>query len=176
MTIAFRAMDNFMDKVRRDLTRPHRFAAERVGFISIRAAQGHEHLMLLAQEYYPVADEDYLNDRSVGAMMGQEAIQKALEVALLKPVGMFHVHLHGHRGEPRFSSTDLREQLRFVPDFFKVRPQMPHGAIVLSHDAARGRCWLTRDTIVDITESQIVGARNIIEGRDRGQNGVDVIA
>jgi hypothetical protein len=60
----------------------------------VRAAQGQDHLVLLAQNYFPVADMDYLPDDTVGAMKGAEALRKALEIALLNPVGMFHVHIH----------------------------------------------------------------------------------
>ena len=91
--------------------------------------------------------------------MGQEAIRKALNVALLQPVGMFHVHMHGHKGPPGFSRTDLTEQVHFVPDFFKVRKDMPHGAIVLSHDRATGRVWLNPDRVLDISEFNVVGWR-----------------
>src|SRR5262249_26964136 len=122
MSLVFRTTEEFMATVRSDLARPHPFAHERVGFITVRAAMGWHHLVLLAQDYHPVADADYLDDPSVGAMMGQEAIRKALDVALLNPVGMFHVHMHELPGRLWFSPTDLREQLRYVPDFFKVRP------------------------------------------------------
>lgn len=177
MTVAFRATAQFLDRVRRDLVRPHAYAAERVGFISVKAAQGHEKLVLLAQDFHPVADDDYINDPSVGAMMGPEAIRKALNVTLLQPVGMFHVHLHDHRGRPGFSRIDLREQLKLIPNFFKLRREMPHGAIVLSLDAAHGRCWLAHDAIVDVTEFQAVGRRNVVQSATgRGRIGLDVIA
>ena len=159
MSTLFRATSLFIDDVRQDLERPHAFAAERVGFISIRAANAGETLLLLAQEYHPVDDADYVNDSSVGAMMGQEAIRKALNIALLQPVGMIHVHMHGHRGLPGFSNIDLSEQLNFVPDFFKVRKGMPHGAVVLSHDKAAGRIWLNPTAISDIHEFNIIGWR-----------------
>jgi hypothetical protein len=42
---------------------------------------------------------------------------------------------------PSFSKTDVREDTKFVPDFFNVAPAMPHGALVLSHDHAAGLCW-----------------------------------
>src|SRR5882672_10469863 len=83
----FRATSTFMSDMRKDLMRPHAFAHERVGFITVRAAMGAESLMMLAENYYPVADEDYLRDTSVGAMIGQEALRKALEIALLQRVG-----------------------------------------------------------------------------------------
>ncbi len=96
---------------------------------------------MLAQEYRPVADDDYLPDPSVGAMMGPEAIRKAMEWALVKKLSIFHVHSHGGVGVSGFSRVDARENAKFVPDFLKVAPQMIHGAIVLSDDAAAGRFW-----------------------------------
>jgi hypothetical protein len=163
MRVIFRATDRFIQDIRGDLARAHSFAAERVGFISIRATDTRDTLILLAAAYHPVADDDYLDDATVGAMMGQEAIRKALNIALLQPVGMIHVHMHDHKGRPNFSRTDRREQLKFVPDFFKVRPQMPHGAIVLSHNMASGRLWLDPETNVSISEFNIVGPHTMID-------------
>lgn len=77
--------------------------------------------------------------------------------------------MHEHRGRPTFSPTDRREQLNFVPDFFKVRPQMPHGAVVLSHDMANGRLWLNPVTNVSISEFNTTGPRMVIDtGRSGG--------
>jgi hypothetical protein len=44
----FRATADFVKGVREDLERPHAFAAERVGFISVRAANAGGNLLLLA--------------------------------------------------------------------------------------------------------------------------------
>lgn len=175
MKAIFRTTGPFLENVRRDLVRPHRFAAERVGFISIRAASTPSNLVLLAEGYHPVADDDYVDDPSVGAMMGQEAIRNALNIALMQPVGMFHVHVHEHAGRPGFSRTDLREQLKFVPDFFKVRRHMPHGAIVLSHDRATGRVWLSAETVIGISEFNTVAPRMIID-TGRAGGGLDFLA
>lgn len=159
MNTIFRGSEEFMKKVRADLVRAHPFAEERVGFISVRATAAGEKLILLAQDYHPIADNDYLYDTSVGAMVGQEGFRKALEIALLSPVGIFHVHTHLSPGRLWFSRIDLREQLRFVPDFFKVRPSMPHGALVLSPFTAAGRVWLAPDRIEPIAEFNTVGSR-----------------
>jgi hypothetical protein len=71
-------------------------------------------------------------------------------------VALFHVHSHGGRGLPQFSGVDIRENAKFVPDFFKVAPQMPHGAIVLSGDSASGQVWIERRqpylSLTDFTE------------------------
>jgi proteasome lid subunit RPN8/RPN11 len=141
MIIAFKIADDLLARVYEDLQRPHPFAAERVGFLSCRVgALKPAGWVVLAHDFHPVADADYLRDRSVGAMMGPTAIRKALQVALRNEVGMFHVHIHGHRGKPWFSGVDLRETAKFVPDFWHVRPHLVHGAIVLSLDSAAGLC------------------------------------
>jgi len=142
MIIAFKIGETLLDRVREELSRPHPFAAERVGFLSCRVgALRPAGWVVLAHEFHAVDDADYLRNRSVGAMMGPAAIRKALQVALSREVGMFHVHIHGHRGRPWFSGVDLRETAKFVPDFWHVRPHLVHGAIVLSLDSAAGLCW-----------------------------------
>jgi hypothetical protein len=159
MKLLFRATEPFMTGVRHDLERKHPFAHERIGFITIRAAAGADHLLLLAEDYYPVADEDYVDDPRVGARIGQEALRKALNLALLNPVGVFHVHMHLVPERLWFSRIDLTEQLNYVPDFFKVRSTMPHGAIVLSPHSEAGQAWVNAREIVPIAEFHTVGPR-----------------
>jgi hypothetical protein len=50
--------------------------------------------------------------------------------------------MHEMRGPVAFSPIDLREQAAFVPNFFHVRPTVPHGAFVIGLDALAGLCWL----------------------------------
>jgi hypothetical protein len=138
---AFRIERRLLDRVHRDLSQPHAFAHERVGFLACATAQAPGGMLLLADQYLPVADEDYLDVRSVGAMMSSAAIRKALEHALGNQVAMVHVHRHEHRGKPSFSRVDLSEAAKFVPDFWKVRPGLPHGILVLSHDSMTGLTW-----------------------------------
>lgn len=142
MKILFKIRQQLLTHIIADLRRPHKYAAERVGFIACRfGALKPSGIVLLASDFLPVADEDYIDDQSVGAMMGDAAIRKALQFAFNTNVGMFHVHVHEHRGLPWFSRTDCRENSNFVPDFFHVRPHAPHGAVVLSLDSAAGLCW-----------------------------------
>lgn len=144
MRIIFKTTAALLNLIRADLGRPHAFAHERVGFIAAGLTGAAGDLLVLAQEYRPVEDGDYLQDSSVGAMMGPEAIRKALQWAMSSRVAMFHVHSHGGHGIPTFSGVDLRENAKFIPDFFKVAPQCAHGAIVLTADAANGQVWLDR--------------------------------
>ena len=144
MKVGFKITTALLTAIRSDLRRPHPFAHERVGFISAGLSTVSEGLLVLAREYQPVADDEYLDDPAVGAMMGPDAIRNALQWALQDGVALFHVHTHGGRGIPGFSEIDLRENAKFVPDFFKVAPQCAHGAIVLSDSAAHGLVWFGR--------------------------------
>jgi hypothetical protein len=159
MKITFKISQGLLANIHRDLSMPHRFAAERVGFIACGAsAFGADGLLLLGDTYHPVADRHYVNDPRVGAMMNSDAIRSALEIAYNRNVAMFHVHRHEHYGKPAFSRVDRRESAKFVPDFFKVRPSLPHGVLVLSHDSMAGLCWLPREQHpVEIREFLIVG-------------------
>jgi hypothetical protein len=144
MNLRFKITTALLATIRIDLRRQHPFAHERVGFISAGLSAVGRDVFILARSYRPVADEDYLRDASVGAMMGPEAIRKALQWAMQDGHALFHVHTHGGRGVPGFSGIDVRENAKFVPDFCKVAPQCVHGAIVLSDNAARGQVWLNR--------------------------------
>lgn len=152
MNIRFKITSALLASVRMDLRRPHPFAHERVGFIAAGVSAAGDDVLILARAYQPVQDNNYLPDTSVGAMMGPEAIRKALQWAMQTGAALFHVHTHGGRGLPGFSGIDLRENAKFVPDFCKVAPQCVHGAIVLSDNAARGQVWLGRQRYYGLIE------------------------
>lgn len=145
MNIHFKITKVLLTGIRADLRRPHAFAHERVGFIAAGLAAAHDDLLILAQEYRPVLDEEYLPDPSVGAMMSAEAIRRARQWAMNDRAAIFHVHTHGGRGVPGFSGIDRRENAKFIPNFVSVAPHAVHGAIVLSDTAAFGQVWLGRD-------------------------------
>ena len=142
MNIHFKIQREFIDSIRRDLSRPHEFAYERVGFIGCKAGRlGNGAWIILAALYYSVADEDYVEDDSVGALIGSAAIRKMMQVAYDEPLSIFHVHMHEHRGIPRPSPVDIREMGELIPNFWHVRENLPHGAIVLSRDSLSGTIW-----------------------------------
>jgi hypothetical protein len=145
MNFRFKIVTTLLAAVRLDLRRSHPFAHERVGFISAGLSAVGDDILILARTYRSVQDQDYLPDSSFGAMMGPEAIRKALQWAMQSGNALFHVHTHGGRGVPEFSGIDLRENAKFIPDFCKVAPRCVHGAIVLSDSAARGQVRLGRD-------------------------------
>jgi len=159
MRIVFKLTKQLLEEVHAQLERPHPFAFERVGFLLCRVGLLDDGgAVILAHGLHAVADEDYVDDQSVGAMMGPSAIRKALQAAYNQQTSMFHIHVHSHRGRPRFSGIDERETAKFVPDFWNVQPDLPHGAIVFSEDSACGRCWMPgMDAPVDISQFSVVG-------------------
>jgi hypothetical protein len=163
MSNTLRIPQKMLQSIRQDLIRPHAFAAERVGFISIRcAALPDDGLLLLAESYYPVADDHYMQNRAVGAMIGPVAIRKAMQIAFTNKSGMMHVHLHHHDGRPWFGKVDNRCNAELVPDFFNVSPSMAHGALVLSFDAAAGQCWRSKSGAPEALDEVVaVGAPTI---------------
>jgi hypothetical protein len=158
MRVLFKISQALRHETMSALRSPHPFAAERVAFLKCRLSSTGSRLIILAHSLHHVADEDYLNDPSAGATMGPAAIRKALQVAYLEQPAMFHVHIHEHKGKPGFSSIDTRETALFVPDFWNVQPDLPHGAIVLSQDSAWGKCWYPgRRRPIDIDDFTFVG-------------------
>lgn len=145
MRIIFKITAGVLDAMRTDLARPHPFAHERVGFLTAGASAAGDALYLFGRSYRPVPDEHYVEDNSVGAMIGRKAFGNSMARACDGPSALFHVHTHGGRGLPQFSGIDLRESRRFVPSFFNAVPQMPHGVLLLSDSAARALVWLGPD-------------------------------
>lgn len=132
-----------VEEMKADLRRTHPFAAERVGFLSVATGRGDAgELLVLGLEYRPVAEEHYIEDPQVGVKIGVGAIRAAVDRVRLARRGLFHVHLHEHRGRPDFSSTDRHEQPRLVESFRHVGPGVPHGMLVLSDDGAAAWVWM----------------------------------
>jgi hypothetical protein len=159
MRIIFKLTKDLLQEVHASLRRPHPFAFERVGFLLCRVgAIEPAGAVILAHRLHAVADEDYVDEPAVGAMMGPDAIRKALQIAYSEEASMFHVHLHLHSGRPRFSQVDETESAKFVPDFWNVQPNMPHGALVFSSDSAFGRCWIPgQKKSVEVSDFKEVG-------------------
>lgn len=142
-----------------DLHRRHRFAVERVGFVRAAFADGGDQVLILPSEYRPVADEDYVDNPAAGASIGREAIRKALEWADDWHGGLFHVHAHPGRGVPGFSRIDVVGNQRLIPSFFNVAPGGPHGAIILSDDAATAAIWTGKQVAPQlVVKVSIIGA------------------
>jgi hypothetical protein len=134
------------DRMMADLIRPHPFAAERVGFVFARmgslADQGK---LILLNRYHSIPDEQYVDDPTVGARIGSDAMTWAMQAVYQgRPAheGIFHIHLHGHSGESGMSKTDAREIPRLIPGFQSVGREAAHGIIILSSDHGSAWVWL----------------------------------
>lgn len=159
MKATLRITSHLLAQIRNDLRRTHPFAAERVGFLTCRIGSIDNGFVLLGQHWHEVIDDDYINDSSVGAMIGGSAFRKIFQYGYNNRVSILHVHLHDHDGIPNFSSVDQRESSKFVPDFWNVRPDFPHGALVLSNNSLVGKCWYPKRSMpMPISEVRIIGS------------------
>lgn len=143
MNIHMKLSRQLFDTMQRDLSRPHTVAAERVGFLYARLGTGEAGTsLILATDYVPVPDDQYLADEAVGARISGGAIRSTMQRVLSNGEGALHVHRHDHRGRPWFSRVDLGELSRLVPSFQNVGPQAVHGALLLSLTETIALVWL----------------------------------
>lgn len=137
--------------VKTDLSRPHPFAAERVGFLFSKVGTGPDGLtLLLPVDYLPVPDEQYVDegDPLIGAAINGAALRRAMQRVLDTGVGGLHVHMHAfHSGRPRFSPTDWQDLPGIVQSLRNANAQLIHGALLLSQDTATGALWLPHQDI-----------------------------
>jgi len=143
MSISFQINEKILASIHEDLSRPHSFAFERVGFITCSSQMDKEkNLIIESKSYHPVKDEHYIDDPNYGALIGADAFRMALEQSYNQNASIIHIHRHEHRGRPRFSRTDNQESNKFIPSFINIKPLLPHATVVLSYDSMSGRCWL----------------------------------
>ncbi len=146
MKITIKLTGLLYDEIVHDLARLHPFAAERVGFaVSRMGSLVGEGKLVLLNRYCSIPDEHYVEDPSVGARIGREAITSAIHTVYYGRAareGVFHVHLHWYDGEPGMSGTDRHEIPKFMPGFQSVGRTAAHGIIILSRNNGSGWVWL----------------------------------
>jgi hypothetical protein len=120
-----------------DLRRPHPHAYERVGFFSSAVKLlNPQHCLVLLRHYHSVPDEHYLEDPTIGALIGVEAITEAMQRTLNEVSGQFHVHIHEHYGEPGPSLDDIKGLPPVVRSLASTSPQQASGYLIFSNDLA----------------------------------------
>jgi hypothetical protein len=166
----FRIVDSLLARIRGDLRRAHPFAAERVGFVLCRVATGTEGWTILAYDHLSIADDSYIDDPRFGAVISSAGFLPPLQAAYEHPICICHAHLHDHPGRTRFSGPDEVESARFMLDFLKVRPDLPHCAVVIGEDHLWGKYWIDpkiRGRV--ISEFHVVGAPLLTSWNDDDQ-------
>jgi hypothetical protein len=143
MNVKVRVTSKLLDEVRLDLSRPHAFAAERVGFLFGRLADaGATSRLVLITGYEPVADDRYIDDPRSGARIDGGAIRNAMQGVLDRSQGGFHVHMHRWPGHPCLSQMDVEEIPAVVTALRRVRPTLAHGIVLLHSDEIAAWVWL----------------------------------
>ena len=146
MTVEIRMTGSLYDQIHRDLARPHPFAAERIGFAFGRTGSlANAGKLVLLTRYNSIPDEQYVEDETVGARIGRDALTWAMQAVYHgRPAreGVFHVHVHPHEGKTGMSLIDRQEIPKLMPGFQSVGSEAAHGIIILSRDHGAGWVWL----------------------------------
>jgi hypothetical protein len=157
MTIKVRIPRKLLDEVRADLSRPHAFAAERVGFLYGRLA-GADPALVLMTGYEPVADDRYINDPWSGARIDSTAIRGAMQGVLDRGQGGFHVHMHHWPGRPVLSRMDAEEIPPVVTGLRRVGLAHAHGIVLFHAEECAAWVWLPgEDGAVEAESVSVVG-------------------
>lgn len=134
---------NLYDKMVTDLSRLHSFAFERVGFLYVKTGiEENKFSQILATNYIPVSESNYIKDPKVGAKINSPAIREVMQRILDTGEGALHVHMHEPVGQPRFSRVDSSALHSLIPSFKAVGPKTAHGALLLSGNKLTSLLWL----------------------------------
>jgi hypothetical protein len=146
MKVEIRLTGLLHDEILRDLVRTHPFAAERVGFVFGRVGSlANDGKLVLLNRYHSIPDDQYMDDETVGARIGSDALTWAMQAVYhcrTAQEGIFHIHVHPHKGETGMSPVDRRELPKLMPGFQSVGREAVHGIIILSRDHGTGWVWL----------------------------------
>ncbi len=133
--ITLRVPSKVVKQMKEDLRRSHAHAWERVGFLFTRSkTHADGSVLIIATDYRPVADEDYIEDSSVGAKIGVNAIRSAMQQMRDMNSGCFHIHMHSHLGKPAPSGTDSHSLPGVVESFSNIAGGQAVGLMILSKD------------------------------------------
>ena len=158
-----RALFNYMES---DLSREHDFAYERVGFLFVNTGHTQNNTLLLASDYVPVADDNYIRDSEVGAKINSSAISEVMQKILDTGHGALHVHIHHLSGIPQFSKIDNKNLSLLIPSFKSVGRGTINGALLLQNDSFNSLIWLPgQESPTKLNELTIIGYPLEFRGR-----------
>ncbi len=144
--VKLRIPRSLFEKIIKDLRREHEFAFERAGFTFGRVKKlGEDQFIVFLNEYLPVDDNNYIDDKSVGARINSAAITSAMQITFGGSKSTFHTHLHDFEYDdamPQFSVVDREELPPIAKSAMSFAPDQVHGCIVLSGNSINAVVFL----------------------------------
>lgn len=135
MKIKFR--DGLLNEVTNDLSRPHPFAFERVGYLLGEIRDG----ILILNEWISFDDSLYEENEDVGARVGANGMTLLMKKAFSEKKLFFHTHLHDFQDIPSFSGVDMRSLMEVTPSLFDFSGTGPHGAFLIGRESSKLIWW-----------------------------------
>mgnify|MGYP003640909620 CR=1 FL=1 len=135
--VTLRISQELCKQIKKDLSRPHKFAYERVGFVigNSKTISENEDIICIS-EYISIDDYHYIKDDSVGARINEDAIRNAMQISMNRKCSIFHVHVHYGEGTPEFSLTDLDELPSIADAMVNANSSNVHGVLLLNSNGA----------------------------------------
>jgi len=137
MNVNIRISQKLYDDALTDLRRPHPFACERIGFFSSSTVQlDTNDFLIFLKDFHSIQNEHYIDNPEVGACIGREAIQAAMQRSLKLNMGQIHAHIHEHAGRPHPSPDDLEGVPPITRSLSLTSPDQTSGYLILSRNSA----------------------------------------
>ena len=133
--VVFKIPKELKVEIEKDLKRDHEYAYERIGFLLTRSYKSDGETQVLAYDYYPIIDENYIKDSLVGARINSNAIRNAMQTSLTENCGVFHIHRHCHNGKPSESIDDEQGIPPMMESISRLNHNENFGYLILSIDS-----------------------------------------
>ncbi|MDA3925251.1 MAG: ThiF family adenylyltransferase [Kiritimatiellae bacterium] len=147
------------ERVHEDLSCPHQFAWERVGYLLCNSRDAKQ-TKLIAFDYVPVPDEFYVEDDTCGARFTSDAVRLGMSLALEHKCSVLHVHVHALGAYP--SKTDKEELPGVAQSIVNASSSNTHGWLILSKTTAYGELTLPCGTKSILKDLSVVGHPMVI--------------
>lgn len=112
-----------------------KLAGERLAIVHARFASESTDTVVVVVGFDMVPDAAYVSGPDV-ANFDVRWLMNASERAAQRNCGILLTHLHEHKGVPWFSPADLRTARAVLYPMYRICPQFPQGALVMSFDSA----------------------------------------
>lgn len=133
--------DELLNEAAKDLSRPHPFAFERVGYLLGEIKDE----ILILNEWMSFEDFYYEENEEVGARIGFEGMTLLIKKVFNSKKHFFHTHLHEFQAIPSFSGVDMRSLLEVTPSLFDFSGTGPHGAFLIGRESSKLIFWNERN-------------------------------
>jgi hypothetical protein len=136
---------------------------ESAGVLFCREARGPTQTKLLANEFLPYADGDYLERGVDKLVIDPVAVNNCIQRAKRLDLSIVQVHTHPLSNNANFSPTDLNGESEMLPVLHRRVPNRHHGSLVLGRQSSAARIY---DSGLNVSSARIVAIGKNVQHLD----------